>query len=73
MVRSDSLDVRVSRAGRGEETTKDTKKSKNETLDAVFQERYVEVDKQTGSNPGQLHLGQQLRRVYSDPLLDALH
>ena len=72
VVHSDSLDVRVIRAGKGEETTKSTKKSKNETLDAVLRERYVEVDKQTGSNPGQLHVGQQLRRVYSDQFLDAL-
>ena len=76
VVHSDSLDVRVIRAGKGEETTKstkDTKKSKNETFDAVFQERCVEVDKQTGSNPGELHVGQPLRRVDSDQLLDALH
>jgi hypothetical protein len=75
VVHSDSLDVRVIRAGKVEETTKstkDTKKSKNETFDAVLRERYVEVDKQTGLNPGQLHVGQQLRRVYSDQLLDAL-
>ncbi len=41
-------------------------------FDVVLRERYVEVDKQTGSNPGRLHVGQQLRRVYSDQLLDAL-
>ena len=61
VVHADSLDVRVIRAGEGEKTTKstkDTKKSRNETFDAVFQKRYVEVDKQTGANPSQLHVRQ---------------
>src|ERR1700680_94812 len=45
------------------EGTKNTKILQNEALDALFQKRNVEIDKQPNRNPCQLHVRQCLRFV----------
>jgi hypothetical protein len=56
-------------------TTKDTKSTKgseDKALNAILQPGDVEVDQQSGLDPGQLHICQQLRLVDALDFLNAL-
>ena len=52
--------------------TKSTKKSENETLDAIFQFGDVEVNQQTDLHASQFHVGQELSLVNSLDLVNTL-
>jgi hypothetical protein len=50
-------------------STKDTKKSEHEALNAVFEHGNIEVDQETNADACKLHIGEKLRLVYpNDPL-----